>query len=184
MLGLMFNVMPHRVAIGRAHAESPVSFLPCKIEPMLAQPAGRIRFQDLDRLRQRHGRWQDEQQVSMIRGASRAENGDVVALTDSNEVHGKFLAQFIGYGSATLFCAEYTMNQNVRVGMSHRCRPLRDSICFRHATRHCRAGLSHRGPTALPRCRSEANLLVPLRLSGYLAASVVSRKHCARVCDG
>lgn len=65
----------------------------------------------------------------MIRGAPGTENGNVVALPDANEIHGKFFVQVLGDGVLAVLRAEYAMDET--------------------SSRHFRTGLSHGVPSAL-----------------------------------
>jgi hypothetical protein len=148
MLRLMFDVILDRAHIGRTDTERSVTFLPRKIEPMFANPARGIGFQNLHRLCQRHRDRESDQQVRMICGASGAKHWNIVTLADSDEIQAESFEQSVGNQVAAVFRAENAMDQEVGKCVSHGA-SLWDLIVLRTFSRHYRAGLSHPVPSAL-----------------------------------
>ncbi len=131
MLCLMFDVVLHRVAVRSAHAECPISLLPLEIQSMLMQPARRIRFQNLNRLRNGHVRRQDNEQMCVIRSSASSENGDAMIASDSSKIFRNFQQHLLRNEISPFFGAEDAVNENVRIPVSHVSTwpRLRDIVC-------------------------------------------------------
>lgn len=88
VLGLVFDVMNHRLGIGRADTEGAVAFLPGEIPgpPMLVHPLRRIGLDRLDGLGERqHGR-QVQKHVEMVFDPTHGEHMHPVVLCDARDV--------------------------------------------------------------------------------------------------
>ena len=120
MLRLRLNVRNRIGFLRNANRERPVSLLPREIPRMfLIHPSRRRAFNQLHGLRQRHGRGQRQQNVSMILRAARNESFESVLAGDSAEKGPKIRLNLRRNQVPAILRREDAMDETTNVGVRH-----------------------------------------------------------------
>jgi hypothetical protein len=112
---LRLNVAPDRWQDRTAHAECSIAFLPGESAALFARPSGGIRLDGKDRLRQRHGRRNLEQEMDVVSRPADGVNQDAEVLADSAGICPELRPEVGGDCVAAVLRAENNVNRVLRV---------------------------------------------------------------------